>query len=84
MVTDIGSILSYASLGERYVDDCVIQRRSFGGGSVMEWECITERCRAPLVLVAVYPTGIRYRYEIVQRYVMLFIQAQGSNVTCQH
>jgi hypothetical protein len=31
----------YRRIGERYADACVIQRQSFGGGSVMVWGGIT-------------------------------------------
>jgi hypothetical protein len=37
----------------------------------------------PLVVVAGYLTGIRYRDEIVQPYDIPFIQAQANNVTFQ-
>ena len=35
------------TVGERYADACVIQRRSFGGGSVMVWGGRTEHDRTP-------------------------------------
>jgi hypothetical protein len=37
----------------------------------------------PLVVVAGNLTGMRYRDEIVQPYVIPFIQAQANNVTFQ-
>ena len=73
----------YRCVGERYADACVIQRQSFGGGSVMVWGGITAHGRTPLVVVAGNLTGIRYRDEIVQPYVIPFIQAQANNVTFQ-
>jgi hypothetical protein len=39
--------------------------------------------RTPLIVVAENLTGIRYRDEIVQPYVIPFIQAQANNVTFQ-
>jgi hypothetical protein len=51
----------------------VIQRQSFGGGSVMVWGGITAHGRTPLVVVAGNLTGIRYRDEMVQPYVIPFI-----------
>jgi hypothetical protein len=65
----------YRRVGERYADACVIQRQSFGGGSVMVWGGITAHGRTPLVVVPRNLTGIRYRDEIVQPYVIPFIQA---------
>ena len=44
---------------------------------------IRERHRTPLVVVAGNLTGIRYRHDIVQRYVIPFIQAQTNNVIFQ-
>ena len=73
----------YRRIGEQYADACVIQRQSFGGGSVMVWGGITAHGRTPLVVVAGYLTGIRYRDEIVQPYDIPFIQAQANNVTFQ-
>jgi hypothetical protein len=49
----------------------------------MVWGGITAHGRTPLVVVAGNLTGIRYRDEIVQPYVIPFIQAQANNVTCQ-
>jgi hypothetical protein len=43
----------------------------------------TERDRTPVVVVGRNLTGMRYRDEIVQRYVIPFIQAQANNVTFQ-
>jgi hypothetical protein len=49
----------------------------------MVWGGITAHGRTPLVVVAGYLTGIRYRDEIVQPYGIPFIQAQANNVTFQ-
>jgi hypothetical protein len=49
----------YRRVGERYADACVIQRQSFGGGSVMVWGGITAHGRTPLVVVPRNLTGIR-------------------------
>jgi hypothetical protein len=70
-------------VGKRYADACVNQRQSFGGGSVMVWGGITAHGRTPLVVVAGNLTSMRYRNEIVQPYVIPFIQAQANNVTFQ-
>jgi hypothetical protein len=69
----------YSRTGERYADACVIQRRSFGGGSVMVCGGKWERGRTPLVVVAGNLADIRYRDEIVQRYIIPIIQAQATN-----
>jgi hypothetical protein len=45
----------------------------------MVWGGTTTHNRTPLVIVAGNLTGIRYWDEIVQRYVIPFIQAQHEN-----
>ena len=64
-----------------YADTWVIQCRSFGGSSVMVRWGIPERGRTPLVVDGNL-TGLRC--EIVQCYVIPFIQAQANNVPFQH
>ena len=49
----------------------------------MVWRGTIERDRTPLVAVDRNLTGIRYQDEIVQCYVIPFIQAQANNVTFQ-
>ena len=49
----------------------------------MVWGGITEHDRTPFVVVAENLTGIRYRDDIVQLYVIPFIKAQANNVTLQ-
>jgi hypothetical protein len=49
----------------------------------MVWGGITAHGRTPLVVVAGNLTGMRYRDEIVQPYVIPFIQAQ-ANITRIH
>jgi hypothetical protein len=78
-----GRSREYRRVGELYADACVIQRQSFGGDSVIVWGGITAHGRTPLVVVAGILTGLRYRDEIVQPYVIPFIQSQANNVTFQ-
>jgi hypothetical protein len=47
------------------------------------WDIVPNHGRTPLVAIAGNLTGIRYRDEIVQPYVIPFIQAQANNVTFQ-
>jgi hypothetical protein len=49
----------------------------------MVWGSITTHSRTPLVVPAGNLTGMRYRNEIIQPYVIPFIQAQANNVTFQ-
>ena len=71
----------YRRVRECYADACAMQCRSYGRDSVMVLRAITERGRTPLVDVAGNLIGILYRDEIVQRYVIPFIQAQANDVT---
>ena len=73
----------YRRPGERYADACVVQRRAFGGGSVMVWGGITSHGRTQLVIVNGNLTGLRYRDEIIGPHVQAFIQRQGRNITLQ-
>jgi hypothetical protein len=49
----------------------------------MVWGGITAHSRTPLVVIPGNLTGIRYRDEIVQPYVIPFIHAQANNFTFQ-
>ena len=73
----------YRRVGERFQDACVVERRSFGGGSVMVWGGITTHRRTPLVLVQGNLTGIQYRDAIIRQHVVPFIRAQQRQVTLQ-
>ena len=65
------------------MDDCVVQRRQFGGGSVMVWGGITTHGRTPLQVINGNLTGIRYRDEIIQPHVIPFIRRQQNPVNLQ-
>lgn len=74
----------YRRTGERYADPCVVQRRAFGGGSVMVWGGITSTGRTALQVVDGNLTAAQYRDEILQPHVVPFIQNRGNRVTFQH
>ena len=66
----------YLRVGECFHDSCVIQRRPFGGGSVMVWGGISSHGRTALVVVDSTLTGIRYRAEVIRPDVLPFVQQQ--------
>ena len=67
--------------GERYADACVVQRLSFGGGSVMVWKGITAHHRTQLEVINCNLTGIRYcDEEVLHSHVLQFLQFHG----CHH
>ena len=70
----------YRRVGERFHDSCVIERRPFGGGSVMVWGGISSRGRTALVVVDGILTGIRYRDEIIRPHVLPFVQQRNATL----
>ena len=82
-----GLQIVYPQAGEPYSDPCIIQRRSWGGGSAMVWTEITEHNMTPLVVVHENLTGIRYRDFITEQTVLLFLngqQRQNRLIVLQH
>ena len=55
---------------ENVVDTYAMQHRPFDEDSIIVWGGTTERDRTLLVVVAGHMTGIHYRGEIAQRYVI--------------
>ena len=72
----------YRRVGERYQDNCVVERRLFGGGSIMVCGGITGKARTPLVVINGNLTGARYRDEILQAHVVPFVRQHA--VMLQH
>jgi hypothetical protein len=60
--------------GERFADDCVLERDRFGGGSVMAWGGISHGLNSPLIVIAGNLTGVRHRDEILQPVAVPFVQ----------
>ena len=78
-----GRSRAYRRVGERYADACVIQRQSFGGGQCYgvgrhnsTWHNTIGCCRRKSDRYALWD-------EIVQPYIIPFIQARANNVTFQ-
>ena len=70
----------YRCVGEHFHHSCVIERRPFGGGSVMVWGGISSRGRTAIVVVDGTLTGIRYRDEIIQAHVLPFVQQHNATL----
>ena len=60
----------------------VVERRLFGGGSIMVWGGITGNARTPLVVINGNLTCARYRDEILQAHIVPFVRQHA--VTLQH
>ena len=60
-----------------------MERREFGGGSVMVWGGITSTGRKPLVIINGNLNAVRYRDEIIRPQVIPFVQGQQRHITLQ-
>ena len=70
----------YCLVGELFHDSCVIERRPYGGGSVMVWGGISSRGRTAIVVVDGTLTDIRYRDEIIQAYGLPFVPQHNATL----
>ena len=75
-----GHFRVYCRVGKRFHESCVIERRPFGGGSVMVWGGISSRGRTALVIADGTLTGIRYRDKIIQPHVLPFVQQRNATL----
>ena len=57
---------------------CLERRDAYGGGSIMVWAGITDIHKTDVVFVDGRLTGVRNRDEILNRYVVPFIQRHGE------
>src|ERR1700729_3476231 len=73
----------YRRAGERYADNCIVERVPYGGGSVMVWGGITANRRTQLVLIRGNLTAVRYRDEIVRPHIVPFSRAVGRGFILQ-
>lgn len=65
----------YRRRGERYADNCVVERRPYGGGGVMVWGGFTAHRRTQLVVIRGNLNGLRYRDDIVRQHIVPFVNA---------
>ncbi|XP_041364110.1 uncharacterized protein LOC121379532 [Gigantopelta aegis] len=73
----------YRRVGERFSDACVVERRAFGGGSVMVWGGITLNGRTPIVVIDGNLKAVCYRDDITQAHVIPFVQGQQRHIMLQ-
>jgi transposase len=66
----------YRHRNTRFSCSCVKEVDSYGGGSVMMWEAISNDSKTELVHVPGNLTAVRYRDEILQPYLMHVIDRQ--------
>ena len=70
----------FRSRGERFADNCLIERDRFGGGSVMVWGSIMGRRKTNLIVVQGNLNAQGYINEILQPEAVPFLQRHGPAI----
>ena len=66
--------------GERFADNCVIERDRFGGGSVIVWDGIMGRRKTNLIVVQDNLNAQGYINQILQPEAVSFLQRHGPAI----
>jgi len=74
----------YRKRGKRFTDQCVYESDRFGGGSVMVWAGICHDCRTQLKIVQGALNAVKYRDDILDPIVLLFLQQRNFDHVFQH
>ena len=75
-----GRIRVFRRRGERFADNCLVERDRFGGGSVMVWGGIMGRKRTNLIVVHDNLNAQRYINQILQLEAVPFLQRHGPAI----
>ena len=75
-----GRILDFRRRGERFADNCLIERDRFGGGSVMVWGDIMGRRKTNLIVVQGNLNAQGYINQILEPEVVPFLQRHGPAI----
>ena len=75
-----GRIRVFRRRGERFADNCLIERDRFGGGSVMIWRGIMDRRKTNLIVVQGDLNAQVYINRILQPEVVPFLQRHGPAI----
>ena len=75
-----GRIRVFRRRGERFADNCLIERDRFGGGSVMVWGGIMGRRKTNLIVVQGNFNAQGYINQILQPKAVPFIQRHGPAI----
>ena len=73
-------IRGFRRRGERFADNCLIERDRFGGGSVMVWDGIMGRGKTNLVVVQGNLNAQGYTNQILQPEAVPFVQRHGPAI----
>ena len=75
-----GRIRVFRRRGERFADNCLIERDRFGGGSVMVWGGIMSRRKTNLIVVQGSLNAQGYINQILQPEAVPFLQRHGPEI----
>ena len=75
-----GRIRAFRRRGERFADNCLIERYWFGGGSVMVWGGIMGRRKTNLIIVQGNLNAQGYINQILQPETVPFLQRHGPAI----
>ena len=75
-----GRIRVFRRRGERFTDNCLIERDRFGGGSVMVWDSIMGRRKTNLIVVQGNLNAQGYIDQILQPEAVPFLQRHGPAI----
>ena len=75
-----GRIRVFKRRGERFADNCLIERDRFGGGSVMVWGGIMGRRKTSLIVVQGNLNAQGYINQILQPEAVPFLQRHGPTI----
>ena len=75
-----GGIRVFRRRGERFADNCLIERDRFGGGSVMVWGGIMGRRKTNLIVVQGNHNAQGYINQILQPEAVPFLQRHGPAI----
>ena len=75
-----GRIRVFRRRGERFADNCLIEKDRFGGGSVMVWEGIMGRRKTNLIVAQGNLNAQRYINQTLQPEAVPFLQRHGPAI----
>lgn len=79
-----GRVRVYRRDGERFADNCVVERDRFGGGGVMVWGAINYNFRSRLLIIHGNLNARRYVDEILRPELVPLLRRQRNPMLFQH
>lgn len=78
-----GRVRVYRRQGERFADNCVLERDRFGGGSVMVWGAINHNFKSDLVVIDGNLTAQRYVDDVLNPHLLPLLYQHGHHLLFQ-